>query len=95
MGQYQNIGDKVSLSGGPRNMEPKNQPQDGAVQCTGDKAPLKQTPIPNNITGAGVKDGQKQNIGDKAPLNMTPHRGYENSSTPMSERSSKQGPGRG
>ncbi len=76
MGEYQTVSSKVSLKTQGTNMEPSfnKKPE---YQCSGDKLPLKETPMSGY---EGFKGGEFQVSGDKLTLSKTPSKGVAGTS---------------
>ena len=84
MANFQIIGDKEKLSGGPKNALPHNG-NNGQYQLIGTNQPLSQTPVPLQ-QGKVPNSGTFQNIGEKVSMSPTPHKGWDSAKTPMSDR---------
>lgn len=76
MGEYQTVSSKVPLKTKGTNMEPSFAKK-AEYQCSGDKLPLKETPMAGYD---GFKGGEFQVGGDKLSLSHTPSRGVAGTS---------------
>lgn len=85
MAEFQDIGDKQSLSKGPRNYT-RSKFSGGQKQDIGDHVPMSPKPVPLQSGNKHVKGGAYQDIGTSVNLSKAPQRGWNSAPTPMSDR---------
>jgi hypothetical protein len=85
MAKFQNIGDKETLSRGPKNMD-RSEFKSGEFCLVGDSVKMSQKPVPLQQERNGIRGGTYQKVGDSVTLGKTPIKGWQSFETPISTR---------
>lgn len=85
MAKFQEVGDSVKLSKGPRNYD-RSKFSGGKFQQVGDSVSMSSKPVPLQQGNTHIKGGKYQQVGDSVSLSHTPQKGWNSYATPISTR---------